>query len=1140
MSCHLKRIPALLFALAVLLTPRLVQAQEVFGSIFGTVTDASGGAVANATITVTDISKGTSSTVTTDASGNYNKGQLIPDTYRVVVEATGFGKVTSNEIVVQVNQASRFDAPLQVGNVATQVEVTAAAPLLQADRADVAQTFTGKELNELPNIGRNAQEFELLNPGTARLGWQHASDEDPQGSVQMVVNGQLFDSMGYELDGTTNQDPILGIIVINPTLDSLAEVKQANQDYDAEYEYVGGGVAAYSTKSGSNSFHGDAFEYLQLNTPGFTTFARNPFTDLPPATFRYNQFGGSIGGPIIKNKLFFFGDAQLNRVTQGASVLTSVPDALNRTGNFSDWLTYNSNNQIYNPNTGVNGVGRTPYPNNVIPASQLSPQALAIMNYFPLPNYQQISNEPFINNYEANGAIAVTGNLWNTREDYYLNEKNTIFGRYSDQAFTESGPGVFGLVAGGPAFGAYAGNSVAGNKSLALGWTSTISATLVNEFRFGYEHYHVFDVPNGYGTDPASAAGIPGLNLDKTYTSGLPSFDIGGGTFKLGYSLDVNQCNCPLTQTESQYQFVDNLTKISGNHSFKFGTDLRYAQNLRVPSDSHRAGDLYFSGNATGDVGTGGGSASPGVGLATYLLGDVTSFDRYVSSSTTASEHQPRFFFYGQDEWRPTPKLTITYGLRWEMIFPESVNAAGNGATFNLNNDQIYVFGEGGTSLHGIQTMNWHEFAPRLSIAYQITPKTVIRAGYGWSYDLGVFGSNFGHNVTQNPPVLSQQNLTPAGGNYASVFNLAQGPPSLTPVTVSANGTFALPLDISPKFRPATVTLPTVYQYNLSLQRQLTNRIALTGAYVGNQNRHGFNGTSNTININEPEFIPADSSAQYLARPFYQKFGLTQDLGGYYCDCANEMYNSFQGQIKVNALQGWTLQGSYTYQRQYGGGWGYDSNYYFLYDRSAGEGYSNLIPNQQWTLAQSYEIPFGRGRRYAGNMNRIADLALGGWNASGIMTYYSGFGYSPTLENYGSQGGQPYVNGSRPDVGTGNPYAGAQGNRNQWFVGGCTSTGCASNSAFAIPAANTFGDYPINTLYGPQFINLDFSLMKTFHLTERIGFTLRTDARNVLNHTNLGSPNTDIQSANAGQITGLAAGTGGYMRTLQFSGTIAF
>src|ERR1700730_13502613 len=202
----------------------------------------------------------------------------------------------------------------------------------------------------------------------------------------MVVNGQLFDAMGYELDGTTNQDPILGIIVINPNFESVNEMKQANQNFDAEFSYVGGGMASYSTKSGTNEFHGDAFEYLQLNNPGFTTFAANPFAGgIAAATYRQNQFGGAIGGPVLKNKLFFFGDAQLNRQSQGASVLTSVPTALNRTGNFSDWLAYNANNQIYNPKTGDpnTGVGRTPYTNNVIPQDQLSTQAQNLLKYFP-------------------------------------------------------------------------------------------------------------------------------------------------------------------------------------------------------------------------------------------------------------------------------------------------------------------------------------------------------------------------------------------------------------------------------------------------------------------------------------------------------------------------------------------------------------------------------------------------------------------------------------------------------------------------------------------------------------------------------------------------------------------------------------
>ena len=288
--------------------------------------------MANAKVTITDVNKGTKAEVTTDANGNYNKGQLIPDAYKVTIEAPGFSRVASDNIQVHVDEAARYDAALKVGEVTTEVEVLAVAPLLQSDRADMAQTFSAKEINDLPNIGRNLQAMTLLEPGAAKMGWQHASDENPQNSIQMVVDGQLFSQMGYELDGTTNQDPILGIIVINPNIDSIAEVKQSLQNFDAEFHMVGGGMASYSTKSGTNEFHGDAFEYNQINTPGFITVARNPFSSLPSALYRQNQYGGSIGGPILKNKLFFFGDAQLNRQSQGASIVTSVPDALNRSG----------------------------------------------------------------------------------------------------------------------------------------------------------------------------------------------------------------------------------------------------------------------------------------------------------------------------------------------------------------------------------------------------------------------------------------------------------------------------------------------------------------------------------------------------------------------------------------------------------------------------------------------------------------------------------------------------------------------------------------------------------------------------------------------------------------------------------------
>ncbi len=1143
--------------------------QQVFGSIAGTVTDPSGSAVANAKVTITDTTKGTSSDVMTNDAGQYTKGQLIPDAYKVTIEAAGFQKVESSELTVQVDQATQFNASMQVGNVNQTVEVTAAAPLLQTDRADVAQTFTSEQISQLPSIGRNLQAFTLLNPGTVSTGWQHAADENPQGSVQMIVNGQLFDSTGYYLDGTINQDPILGIIVINPTFDSVNEVKQANQDYDAEYGYTSAGVNTYSTKSGTNAFHGDAFEYLFVNTPGFQDFGRNPFSQNTPIpgrpgaftpTTRQNQFGGSLSGKIIKDKLFYFADTQLNRQTIGGSLLTTVPSLLNRTGDFSDYLAVNPINLIYDPNTGnANGTGRTPFSYNgkanVIPPSRLSPQALALLQYFPLPNTVGTTINgiaaPF-NNYEGSGALTNNGNLWDTRWDYYLNEKNTFFGRYSYATFQLQAPGVFGEEGGGQAFNNtnYAGSSSTFNESIAAGWTHTANATLINEFRFGYMRYHVTDVPNGYGTTPATAAGIPGLNLDQT-TSALPYFEIDfpnstTAQTSLGYALGNNtHCNCPLDQLERQYQFVDNISKIHGNHNFKFGADVRYALNLRIPSDNHRAGQLFFFPNVTGDVPTAGANPTGGVGMATFMLGDVSQFNRYVSSSLNAQERQKRLFWYGQDEWHVSPKLTVTLGLRWEWVFPETVNVAGNGAELNVNTGQMDVYGVGLTSIHGYQNMNWREFAPRASVAYQIKPKTVVRAGYGWSYSLGTFGNNFGHNVTQNPPVLLNQTLnqnSPGGcpTNFCDVFTLAQGPsaPNLAPYQPGPNGTFPWPGNTVSAFtRPGTLTMPVLYAYNFTVQQQITPKIVVSGGYVGNSGRHTLIGTDQNFNINQQYFLPGSSSSNTATYPYAGLLGPRYNYGwttgvNDFCNCGVTQYNSFQTLFKVNAWAGWTLQGNYTYQSVKGDGWGGNEAYTFLYDRPLGYGNNQYMPHNQWVLAQNYNIPFGRGRKFGANVNKWVDAALGGWNISGITTFYSGLPFMPTIENYGT-GIQPYTGpNNRPNVGSGSPYAANQ-NRAQWILP-------LSSGAYTLPASNTFGNYPINTLIGPHFINQDASLSKQFSITERLKFMLRVDSTNFFNHANLGQPNADIQSGNVGQITQLANQGNYQMRRLQFSGSINF
>ena len=848
--------------------------QQVYGSIYGTVTDATGGAIPNAKVTITDQNKGTKAEVVTNEAGNYTKGQLIPGTYTVDVVNQGFRKAVAKDVLVSVDAGARVDLALQIGDVTQEVEVTAAAPLLQSDRADVATTFTSKQLTELPNLNRKFQSYELLTPGTSKMNWQHASSENPQGSIQIVVNGQHFSGTGFQLDGTENQSPILGIIVINPNLDSITEAKIASQNYDAEFGYAGAGIGITSTKSGSNQMHGSAFDYIRDNTPGFRTYARNPFnsaenTTVPPV--KRNQFGGSIGGPIKKDKLFYFADAQLLRQRFGSSALTSVPTAAARNGDFSAYLRPGEN-QIFDPTTGnlSTGQGRTAFPNNTIPQNRITSQAKAILNFLPLPNAPGNAGTPYINNYAGTGSQVFNSNQWDTRVDYFINEKSSLFGRYTYAGFDQTAPGVFGLKVGGAALDnvGFAGISDVLDQSLALGYTRTLSPTLIADVRFGYLRVSQNVLPPDIGTSPAKDAGIPGLNLDNFFTSGLPGFFFEGtGGTSIGYKLGGGtQCNCPLKETEQQYQFVGNINHIRGNHTIKLGADVRYALNLRVPSDSHRAGELRFSPDFTGFVPNGSSTPQQGIGYATFLLGQVTGFGRYVGTSTTAAERQKRWFFYGQDQWRITPKLQLNYGLRWEIVNPETVNGKGNGAQADLSNGTLAVFGVGGVSLHGIQRTEWANFAPRLGITYQLTPKTVIRGGYGWAYELGTFGSTFGHNVTQNIPVLANQNLS-RPNNYSGVFTLAQGPPAPVFAQPDSNGRIKIPDGISAKARLSTTTLPRVMAYNVTIQHQFYKDFSVTAGYVANNGRHQFFGDGPNFNVNQASFIPGVD--QNLRKPYF-------------------------------------------------------------------------------------------------------------------------------------------------------------------------------------------------------------------------------------------------------------------------------
>src|SRR5262249_20972764 len=516
------------------------------------------------------------------------------------------------------------------------------------------------------------------------------------------------------------------IIVVNPNFEAIGETKITSQNYDAEFGQAIAGVVSVSTKTGTNQLHGSAFlfrqnDVLQARNP-FSQFQKDPVTQkLIPDTLR-NQFGGAIGGPIKKDRLFFFGDYEGLRSKTGGSKLLTVPTEAARTGDLSAYGfdIFDPTTTVVDPITG-NLISRTQFAGNRIPQGRLSPQALNILKLIPRPNAPGQRNGTILN-YVASGIEGFDKDSFDVRVDARLSEKLNTFGRYSFANFSRNGPTALGQ-GGGRDLVSLGGTSKVRNQSVAYGFDYTWSSTLVTDFRFGFFRYKVNVLPFDFGKNTSTDVGVPGLNLDP-FSSGLFAGIVeipGTGEFdgfRFGSGLGVNRCNCPLDQDENQFQFVSNTTKLFGNHTFKFGVDVRRAYNLRVPSDVHRAGELTFSNDRT--RGPGGG----GLGLASSLLGDVSNFGRYNSTSTDARERQWRHFYYGQDTRRVNSKLTVNYGLRLDVINPQTINKPGNAGFLSLETGEILTAGVGNTDLNG-NVENSVNFAPRLAISYRVSDKLV-------------------------------------------------------------------------------------------------------------------------------------------------------------------------------------------------------------------------------------------------------------------------------------------------------------------------------------------------------------------------------------------------------------------------------
>ena len=1107
------------------------QAQAVYGSVAGIVEDGSGSVVPGATVTITSVDRKTVDTVITNSDGYYQKDRLLPGTYTVKIEKEGFKAGLTSDVVVSVDTQTKNDIKLETGQVTEVVNIEADGQLLKTDRADVATTFESRQINDLPIIDRNFTKLILLTPGTVQQQWGHAASENPQGSIQTSVNGQTFSGTGFQLDGTDNRDPILGIIVINPNFEAIGETKITSQNYDAEFGQAIAGIATVQTKSGTNSLHGSVFDYRRSDA----LQARNPFSNSRvdsvtkqalPATLR-NQFGGSLGGPIIKDKLFIFGDYQGVRSRIGGTQLLSVPTAAARTGDFSGYGT-----NIYDPNLSVvNSAGvvtaATAFAGNRIPTARLSPQALALLRLIPLPNLAGTNNGTS-NNYAASGNEVFNNDTFDVRGDTRLGQSLNAFARYSYARYNLNGGQAFGA-GGGSQFVTLGGVSKVRNKSLATGFDYTLSPTMVLDARFGYFRYGVDVKPNDFGKQAATDLGIPGLNFDTGFTSGLPGIFIQGDRgVNFGTALDISRCNCPLIETEKQYQIVTNLTKVAGNHTIKFGVDVRRAFNLRVPSDSHRSGQLFINNTRTGGVGGAG-----GLGLATFLLGDVSSFNRYVSTSTTASERQWRHYYYAQDTWRITSKLTLAYGLRADVINPQTLNAAGNGGYLSLDTGQISVAGVGSTNLAG-NVKNKVNFAPRIGVSYQINAKTVLRAGYGRSYDTGVFGSVFGHTVTQNLPVLAQQQLSQT--NIQSVFNLAVGPPRFTNffglnaapnrggvpnTSLPSSGTFYLPNGVFARALTDKQRLPQVDAYNITLQRQLTSTISLEIAYVGNKGTHAFIGNGPAANVNQPTLVGITQGLTTDQRkPFFQKFGWTQGID-YFCNCADTRYDGLQIKLTKRFTDGLSLLTHYTRQRALD-----NSGDYFFIDRKYNRGVNDFDRTNVFVLAETYELPFGHNKKYFSGASGLANALLGGFQISSATTVQSGVPFNVGIDTPNDTGG------NRPNVNGKVTYG------NTRDASGQVVFFTAPAGTFTTPTLGTLGNLKRNALRGPGFWQTDAAVIKRFAFDETKNLELRMEVQNLFNTVNLGQPESFAGSGNFGRI-GNTNGNA-VQRNVQFAIRFAF
>jgi len=1074
----------------------------VTGAITGYVKDPSGAVLTDAEVVVTNTATQVSDQATTNNSGLYRFPSLLPGTYSVSVTKAGFEKYIQEAVTVEAGTAVSIDIKLTVGASTATVTVTGQPPALQTDSVEVSLTIQAKEINNLPTFGNNITRLTLLAPGVSMPSGQLDIHPENSGSdFNVNINGAQPNNNSHILDGVDNTEVIQGYSLLVPTNASVQEVKFTTSNYDAEYGSVNGGVFQTTTKSGTNQFHGSAFEYYR--TAGF--FAPDHFSQpngVPGNV--WNQFGGSIGGPILKDKLFFFADYQGMRNNLSTSSLYTSPIAPFRLGDFSSVA---ATNPIYDPATGnPDGTGRTQFSCNgvlnVICPDRISPATTNLLALLPSPTSPSVAD----NNYTISRPGIFDQNQTDGRLDYFISDKSLLFGKFSYFHAHFLTNNVFGVLGGGPPLGGIP-NSGDSNDDVYSGMANyqrTFSSTLQQDFRFAFSRILISELQLDAAFDTATKVGIPDINLGTVYTSGLPTLTVDGPTS--GFTM--GDIGLPFFEHETNLEFYDTWTKTWGHHAFKWGGDFHKFYGIRT--DVSGRGAFDFNQNITGNADV----PNSGLGMASFLLGLSDSFGRDITL-VQPQEKQWRLSFYGEDTWKVTPRLNLMIGLRWDYITPIYTPSGQSVGNLNLNTGNVELTGLAG-KYAGVVTLK-SEFSPRVGASYQLTESTVIRGGFGRSYFLNPYGASFG---TEGCcwPIKQSQNFSPTTAYSPLDFTLDQGPGLPAPLPpYPADGLIPLPNGFSQYF-PGTGNYPHSYNdgWNVTWEQMFPHNFTFTLAYVGNVGRNLWD----NVDVNAPIPGPGDFNPR---RPYYSKFGWTtgevqrnNELAGYPELKSN--YNSLQASVQKRFSSGFTLLSNFAWQKSLDEGtFGPQNQFNF----ASNYGNSDAVRPYSWVTAAVWELPFGRGKAFAGDLNRTAETLIGGWQLSGIYNFEAGQYFTPTLANNASLNS---TIGLRPNI-TGSPIV-SNHNRYLWF----------NPNAFSVPAPYVYGDSGRNIILGPRFSSADLSLQKTFAFSERVHLALKWDAFNAFNHENLANPNASVDTSTAGQITGIVD----FRRRMQIGAQLTF